>query len=296
MTSKVTTQSGRGAAFEKHRGKLWGIAYRMLGSQDEAEDMVQEAYLRWHRTSVDTVHSPQAWLVTTVTRLSIDRLRQLRAERELYTGPWLPEPLVAEAAPAADRETELASELSVALLAVLERLAPEERAAFLLHEVFDAGYDDISVILGKSESACRQIVSRAVKRIRARRPRIEVNPAATRHLLQTFANAVRAQDKDTLLKIFAEEATWTSDGGGNTKAALKVIHGAERIARFATGVFRKAGDRLEFRIVAVNGEPGLAALVDGSLLSIISVRSDGQRILEVCTVLNPEKLRHVQIS
>jgi RNA polymerase sigma-70 factor (ECF subfamily) len=292
----MSTRSGRASEFEQHRRKLWRIAYRMLGSQDEAEDMVQEAYLRWHRTPADSIRTPQAWLVTTVTRLSIDRLRQLRAERELYTGPWLPEPLVAEAAPAADRDTELASELSVALLAVLERLAPEERAAFLLREVFEVGYDDLSVILGKSEAACRQVVSRAAKRVRAKRPRVEVNPEATRHLLKTFADAVRAQDKDTLLKIFAEEATWTSDGGGKAKAALKVIHGAERIARFATGVFRKAADRVEFRTVSVNGEPGLAALLDGNLFSIISIRSDGQRILDLYAVLNPEKLRHVQIS
>jgi RNA polymerase sigma-70 factor (ECF subfamily) len=296
MTSPTDIRTGRASEFETHRRKLWRIAYRMLGSQDEAEDMVQEAYLRWHRTPADSIRTPQAWLVTTVTRLSIDRLRQLRAERELYTGPWLPEPLVAEAVPAADRDTELASELSVALLAVLERLAPEERAAFLLREVFDVGYDDISVILGKSEAACRQVVSRAAKRVRAKRPRVEVNPEATRRLLQTFADAVRAQDKDTLLEIFAKEATWTSDGGGKAKAALKVIHGAERIARFATGVFRNAGDRVEFRLVSVNGEPGLAALLDGNLLSIISIRTDGRQILDVYTVLNPEKLRHVQIS
>jgi RNA polymerase sigma-70 factor (ECF subfamily) len=296
MNSSNGNRSDRAPVFEEHRRKLWRIAYRMLGSQDEAEDMVQEAYLRWHRTSVDSVRTPQAWLVTTVTRLSIDRLRQLRAERERYTGPWLPEPLVAEAAPPADRETELASELSVALLAVLERLAPEERAAFLLHEVFDAGYGDISVILGKSEVACRQIVSRATKRVRADRPRVEVNPESVRHLLKTFADAVQAQDKQTLLRIFAEEASWTSDGGGNAKAALKVIHGAELIARFATDVFRKALGRLEFRIVTVNGEPGLAVLKDTRLLAIVSIRSDGQHILDLYAILNPDKLRHAQIS
>ena len=296
MTSPIHPSKDRGAVFEENRRKLWRIAYRMLGSHDEAEDMVQEAYLRWHRTPADEIRSPQAWLVTAVTRLSIDRLRQLRAERELYTGPWLPEPLVTDAAPAADRGTELASELSVALLAVLERLAPEERAAFLLREVFDTGYDDISVILGKSEAACRQIVSRAAKRVRAARPRVAVDPAAARRLLKTFADAVRAQDREALLRFFAREATWTSDGGGNTKAALKVIHGAERIARFAVGVFRKAADGLEFRFVSVNGEPGLATLVDGKLFSVFSARTDGQRILDIYTILNPDKLRHVKIS
>lgn len=296
MTSALRKQTDRTAVFEQNRRKLWRVAYHMLGSRDDAEDMVQDAYLRWHATPAEVVRTPQAWLVTAVTRLSIDRLRRLRAERELYTGPWLPEPLVAEAAPAADRDTELASELSVALLAVLERLAPEERAAFLLHDIFDTDYADISVILGKSEAACRQIVSRAAKRVRAGRPRVAVNPAAARHLLQTFADAVRAQDKDTLLRIFAEEATWTSDGGGNAKAALKVIHGAEQIARFTTGVFRNASARLEFRLVSVNAEPGLAAVLDGRLLAIISICTDGQRILDVYSILNPEKLRHIPIA
>ena len=296
MTTPTGIQPDRGAVFEANRGKLWRIAYRMLGSRDDAEDMVQEAYLRWHRAAREDVRSPQAWLVTTVTRLSIDRLRQLRTERELYTGPWLPEPLVTESAPPADRPTELASDLSVALLAVLERLAPEERAAFLLREVFETGYGDIAVILGKSEAACRQIVSRAAKRVRAGRPRVAVNPAATRRLLQTFGAAVRAQDKQTLLALFAEEATWTSDGGGKAKAALKVIHGAGQITRFVTGVFRNAADRVEFRNVTVNEEPGLATLVDGRLLAVMSIRTDGQRILDAYIILNPEKLRDVRIS
>jgi RNA polymerase sigma-70 factor, ECF subfamily len=296
MTTPTGIQPDRAADFEANRGKLWRIAYRMLGSRDDAEDMVQEAYLRWHRAAREDVRSPQAWLVTTVTRLSIDRLRQLRTERELYTGPWLPEPLVTESAPPADHATELASDLSVALLAVLERLAPEERAAFLLREVFETGYGDIAVILGKSEAACRQIVSRAAKRVRAGRPRVAVNPAATRRLLQTFGAAVRAQDKQTLLALFAEDATWTSDGGGKAKAALKVIHGADQITRFVTGVFRNGADRVEFRDVTVNEEPGLATLVDGRLLAVMSIRTDGQRILDAYIILNPEKLRDVRIS
>jgi len=284
------------ARFEENRGKLWRIAYRMLGSQDEAEDAVQDAYLRWHRADTRSVRSPQAWLVTTVTRLCIDRLRQLRAEREAYTGPWLPEPLVKDTAAAADEPVELASDLSVALLAVLERLAPEERAAFLLREVFDTGYDDIAVILGKSETACRQIVSRAARRVREKRPRVEVNRAAAEHLISTFAQALKAQDQDTLLGLFAEEATWTSDGGGKAKAALKVVHGADRIARFLTGVYRKGVHLVDFRPVTVNGEPGLAAVVGEQVFSIMSFRTDGRRILDAYAVLNPDKLQHVQIS
>jgi RNA polymerase sigma-70 factor, ECF subfamily len=284
------------ARFEENRGKLWRIAYRMLGSQDEAEDAVQDTYLRWHRADTRSVRSPQAWLVTTVTRLCIDRLRKLRAEREAYTGPWLPEPLVEVAAAAADESAELASDLSVALLAVLERLAPEERAAFLLREVFDTGYDDIAVILGKSEAACRKIVSRAARRVREKRPRVEVNRAAAEHLVSTFARALETQDQDTLLGLFAEEATWTSDGGGKARAALKIVHGADRIARFLTGVYRKGAHLVEFRPVTVNGEPGLAALAGEQVFSIMSFRTDGQHILDAYAVLNPDKLQHVQIA
>lgn len=283
------------AQFEEHRARLWRVAYRMLGSRDEADDAVQDAYLRWHRADVNEIQAPKAWLVATVTRLCIDRLRKLRAERETYTGPWLPEPLVENTAAAADGPAELASDLSVALLTVLERLAPEERAAFLLREVFDSGYDDIAVVLGKSEAACRQIVSRAARRVRDDRPRFRVNRAAAAHLVRTFARAVKAQDQNTLLRLFAEEAPWTSDGGGKARAALKMIYGAERIARFVTGVFRHSVENLDYRVVSVNGEPGVAMLVSGELHSIVSFRTDGRQIHEVYAVLNPDKLRHVEI-
>jgi len=267
----------------------------MLGSGADAEDMVQEAYLRWHRAAPDEIHTPEAWLVTAVTRLCIDRLRQLRTEREAYVGPWLPEPLVAEAAPPADQAAELASDLSVAFLALLERLAPEERAAFLLHEVFDSGYGDIALILGKSEAACRQIVSRARKRIRAGRPRVRVSAVARTRLLGSLVQAIRSHDKAALVQLLAEDATWTADGGGKAKAARKVIRGADRIARFALGVFRSLGD-LEFRTVGVNDEPGLALLRGGRPFAILSIRTDGLRILDVYNIMNPEKLRGVALG
>ena len=176
MKLETADNSDRRAAFEAQRGRLWGVAYRMLGSRADADDMVQEAYLRWHGMPTAEVRMPEAWLVTTTTRLCIDRLRQLRAEREAYVGPWLPEPLIEEP-PAADAATELASDLSMAFLALLERLAPEERAAFLLHDVFEADYDEIAATLGKSEAACRQIVSRARRRVREERPRVQVSAA-----------------------------------------------------------------------------------------------------------------------
>ncbi len=284
-----------GRAFEQHRHRLWGVAYRMLGSHADADDMVQEAYLRWHRAAPEEVRAPQAWLVTTTTRLCIDRLRQRRAEREAYVGPWLPEPLVSEA-PAADEATELASDLSLAFLAVLERLAPEERAAFLLHEVFESDYSDIARTLGKSEAACRQIVSRARRRVRSERPRVRVSAASRARLLERFVDAIESRNQHALLELFDADATWTSDGGGKAKAALKVVRGAQNVARFVLGVLRSVATELELRPVVVNGERGLAFIVRGHLVSILSIRTDSERILGVYSVLNPEKLRGVAID
>jgi RNA polymerase sigma-70 factor, ECF subfamily len=275
--------------FEEHRGRLYGIAYRMLGSRAEADDIVQEAWLRWDRAGRD-IRSPEAWLVTATSRLCIDRLRQLRTERETYVGPWLPEPLTLDTAPPADRAAELASDLSVAFLAVLERLAPEERAAFLLHDLFDSDYGAIAEILGKSEAACRQIVSRARKRVREDQPRVQVSSEARTKLLHRLVEAVQSQDPGALVEVLAEDVTWTSDGGGKTKAAKKIISGAEHVARFATGVFHRYLGQMEFRDIVINGEAGIAALFEGRLISVISIRTDGQRILGVYSILNPDKL------
>jgi RNA polymerase sigma-70 factor, ECF subfamily len=290
MSTSMDQRPGAAAAFAENRGRLWSIAYRMLGSRADADDAVQDAYLRWHGVHVDEIRSPQAWLVTTVTRLCIDRLKRLRAEREHYTGPWLPEPIVEES-PAADHCAELASELSVALLAVLERLAPEERAAYLLHEVFDSEYKDIAQILGKSEGATRQIVSRANKRVRAERPRLQVSAEATQRLLDGLVLALQRQDKDALLALLAKDSAWTSDGGGKARAARKVIRGAESVARFAAGVYRKILPHIEFRRIVVNGEPGVGVSHGGQLFCVITIRTDGARILDVYAILNPDKLR-----
>jgi len=275
--------------FEQHRARLWGIAYRMLGTRAEADDLVQEAWLRWNRAT--DVRTPEAWLVTITTRLCIDRLRQLKQERETYTGPWLPEPMLVDTAPPADQATELASDLSVAFLAVLERMTPEERAALLLREVFDSDYGDIAQILGKSETSCRQIVSRARKHLRDGRPRIQVSAAAHADLLKQLVHAIQTQDQASLLKLVADDATWTSDGGGRARAARKRIRGATRIARFATGVFRRNLAHIEFRLVTINDEPGLATFLHGRLLAAMTIRTDGRKILDIYSILNPEKLR-----
>jgi RNA polymerase sigma-70 factor, ECF subfamily len=280
--------------FAENRARLWSIAYRMLGSRADADDAVQDAWLRWNGQRHDEIRSPQAWLVTTTTRICIDRLKALRTEREHYTGPWLPEPIVNDS-PGAEHAVELASELSVALLAVLERLAPEERAAFLLHEMFDSGYGDIAQILGKSEAACRQIVSRATKRVREERPRVQVSEEVKRKLLAQFMNALQMQDQGALLKLVAPDSAWTSDGGGKARASLRILRGAERIAKFGANIFRKYIHELDFRAITVNGEPGIALTRGGQLLAVMTIVTDGQRIVDIYSMLNPDKLRQVHV-
>jgi len=280
----------RAQQFEQHRARLSGVAYRMLASRADAEDVVQDAYLRWHRAESAEIRSAEAWLVTTVTRLCIDRLRQARVEREAYVGPWLPEPLVRSESPPADAPTELASSLSVAFLVVLERLSPEERAAFLLHEVFDSSYEEIAQILGKSEVACRQIVSRARKRVKEDRPRVEVSAEARKKLLGRFVQAVMAGDKESLIQVLAKDATWTADGGGKAKAAHKILHGAEQVAGFLTGVLRKSLDQIRLIEITVNEEPGLAIYHADHLVAVVSFVMDGAHILSAYSVLNPDKL------
>ena len=212
----------------------------MLGTRADAEDIVQDAYLRWHRSNTELVENPQAWLVTIVTRLSIDRLRVARIERDAYKGPWLPEPIVGESCDdAPENHAELASDLSMALLVVLERLAPEERAAFLLREVFDSDYEEIAGILGKKETTCRQIVHRAQDRVRRERPRFRVSESTRERLLDQFVAAVHTGDKQALISLFSEDATWTADGGGKVPAASKVLRGGARIAKLLLGIARQ---------------------------------------------------------
>lgn len=285
----------RTQTFERHRAKLRGVAYRMLGSRSDAEDIVQDAYLRWHRADTPEIRSPEAWLVTVVTRLSIDRLRQAKLEREAYAGPWLPEPLVEAEAPPADAASELASSLSVAFLVVLERLAPEERAAFLLHDVFESGYDEIAQILGKSEAACRQMVSRARKHVHEERPRVHVSEAARTTLLNRFVQALVTNDKALMMDVLAKDVAWISDGGGKARAALKPIHGNEAVTSFVLGVLGRRAHEATFQHVNVNGETGLALYWQGQLISVLAIRTDGARILDVFSVLNPQKLSQIGV-
>jgi RNA polymerase sigma-70 factor (ECF subfamily) len=285
----------RSATFQSHRPRLYGLAYRMLGSRSDAEDMVQEAYLRWHRTDTERVRTAEAWLTTTITHLCIDRLRAARAEREAYPGPWLPEPLVGENVfPSPERNVELASDLSVAFLVLLEQLSPEERAAFLLHDVFDCGYAEIAGILGRNEAACRQVVHRARERVRRDRPRFQVSEAAHRALVEKFAAALQTADHATLLSLFAEDATWTGDGGGKAPAISKTVQGVARVSKLVAGFGRllARGDagQMTCRIMPVNGRAGIVAWRDGRAAMSLSFETDGVRILAGYNVTNPEKL------
>jgi RNA polymerase sigma-70 factor (ECF subfamily) len=285
--------SRRSDIFEQSRSRLFGLAYRMLGSKADAEDMVQEAYLRWHQANVNEIHSPEAWLVTVVTRLCIDRLRSAAAARETYPGIWLPEPIFDVPSPTPDDQVELASNLSMAFMILLERLSPVERAAFLLREVFDCPYSEIARIIGKSEAACRQIVSRARDRVRRDQPRFEASEEDRLRLIEKFAAAIDADDEQSLLALFAEDATLTSDGGGKAPAARNVIRGAERITRLFLSVARKLQGRVTRAFLSINGEMGLVTFVDGLPVSALSFTTDGARIHTLYNVLNPDKLKDI---
>ena len=276
--------------FEGLRRRLFGIAYRMIGTTADAEDIVQEAYLRWHQADAEEIRSAEAWLVSVVTRLSIDKLRKLSVEREKYIGPWLPEPVIASTSPTPEEQLENESNLSMAYMVLLERLTPVERAAFLLHDVFDCAYPLIANILRKSEAACRQIVHRARQRVRTEKSRFKANDAALRSLINQFLAAADAGDDVALLSLFANDATLTSDGGGVVPAARKVVYGRSRIARLYLQIAKKLGNRLRHEILTINGEPGLVMYVDGALFATTSFETDGHSITALYTVLNPEKL------
>jgi RNA polymerase sigma-70 factor, ECF subfamily len=280
------------APLERYRARLFGIAFRMLGDVQDAEDLVQEAMLRWHQAERATVREPEGWLVAVVTRLAIDRLRQAQTRRAVYPGPWLPEP-VAEERLSPEYRSELASDLSMAFLVLLDRLGPEERAAFLLRDVFGCEYDEIARALGKSQAAARQTVHRARERVHADRPRFTAPPDAKERLLGRFIQALQTADKDAMLALFTRDVTWTSDGGGKVNAARRVLHGDERIARMLTKVALKYGEHFTYRVVRLNGEPAVLEYISGHLFAATFCDTDGERLVAMYRVLNPEKLRHV---
>jgi RNA polymerase sigma-70 factor (ECF subfamily) len=279
-----------GDIFNEHRPRLFGIAYRMLGSRADVEDVLQETYLRWMESNPSELRSVEGWLVTVLTRLCIDRLRSAKTEREAYTGTWLPEPLVTPGPLSPDRTVELASDISIAFLTVLERLAPEERAAFLLHEVFDFDYFEISKIIGKNQAACRQIVRRAKHRVREDRPRFSVNREAHGQLLEKFIEAASSGQREQIVNLLADEVRVTADGGSKVSSFRKVLQGSDRVARLYAGLSRKFAGRFVYRLAEINGEPGLLRYVDGKLESAQSFVINGTQICEIYIVRNPDKL------
>lgn len=276
-------------SFASVRPRLFAIAYRMLGTRADAEDVVQDAWLRWNGSDHAQVATPEAWLVTVTTRLAIDRLRTRKLEREAYIGWWLPEPLI-EDEHTPETAAELASEVSVAFLWVLERLAPEERAAFLLRQVFDQDYAEIAAMLGKSEAACRQLVHRAQARVKQAQPRFSVPQAAHRELLARFMQAASAGDRAAMKALMADDVQLVSDGGGKATSFMRVLEGAGRVAGVYWSLEHAYPGRVAYRHALVNGEPGLLRYVDGRIESAQSFIVDAGRIVAAFVIRNPDKL------
>jgi len=279
--------------FTRLRPRLLGVAYRMLGSLAEAEDVVQDVWLRWHGADRGQIDNAEAWLVATTTRRAIDGLRLARHAREQYVGMWLPEPVLTEDSASPEYMQEKASDLSVAFLNVLERLTPDARAAFLLHEVFDQDYPDIARTLGKSEAACRQLVHRARLQLREARPRYDVPQDVHQRLMRRFVEALASGDYRTMKLLMAESAMLIGDGGGIVTSFPKPMVGGERIAQllYAPHLRRKA--ELEIVPVNLNGRAGLLRYFGGQLESAMAFDTDGERIVQILVQRNPNKLQRI---
>ena len=287
-------------SFEPHRRRLLGLAYRMLGSVSEAEDAVQDAYLRWHAADRDVVSNTRAFLTTTTTRICLDTLKSARARREAYVGPWLPEPVLDTAALAPDTQVELAEDLSIALLLALDRLSALERAAFLLHDVFDCSFSEVATALDRSKAACRQLAARARAHVRDARPqgtstfRHHSEPANHQQLVSAFIDAARSGDLQTLRTLLADDVRLTTDGGGKVPSALNVIEGADRTARFVVGAVSKGvPEGSIIRIVPINGLPGLIVYAPNGSVQSVAFEIVGNLVRAIYAVSNPEKLSHL---
>ncbi|ANN78174.1 RNA polymerase sigma-70 factor [Bordetella flabilis] len=278
--------------FNSHRPRLLAIAYRMLGAVAEAEDVVQDAWLRWHDADPSKLDNPEAWLVTVTTRLSIDRLRALKAQREKYEGVWLPEPLLMPQPATPEEIHEFSDDVSVAFLFLLERLSPEARAAFLMREVFDADYDEVARTLGKTEAACRQLVSRAKQQLRQESPRRKVSRETHRHLMARFADAMQRGDFHGLHALLNDNAELIGDGGGKA-TAFPYLAGGKRLAQLFYAGARRYGDNVRVELALVNGQWSLLRYIHGSLESVQSYETDGRRIVRVLVQRNPDKLARV---
>jgi len=284
---------GEAEAFETHRAALFAHAYRMLGEVAEAEDVVQDAFIKWHQAPRGEVENARAYLVTIVTRLCLTRLRSARRRREVYVGPWLPEPLAETTGPAP--EEALAHDVSVALLMALERLTPLERAAFLLHDVFDLDFGEVGAALGREAATCRQLAARARTHLKAARPRYSATAQETEEVAGAFFAALDGGDVDALRAVLVETATMHTDGGGVRPAALRPIAGADRIARFFAGLMAKGriGSPLFGRRLLLNGLPARLTVEADGMPQTVSVAVEAGRVGAVYIVRNPGKLAHL---
>ncbi|MET9436768.1 RNA polymerase sigma-70 factor [Streptomyces sp. NPDC006551] len=279
-------------AFVAHRNLLFTVAYEMLGSAADAEDVLQETWLRWAGVDLGTVREQRAYLVRITTRQALSRLRTLGRRKESYVGSWLPEPLLT--APDVAEDVELAESVSMAMLLVLETLAPTERAVFVLREVFDLGYDEIAEAVDKSPAAVRQIAHRARAHVAARRPRGAVSPAETRDALDAFRRATETGDLQSLLDILAPDVVLVGDGGGIKQAVLRPVVGADKVARLLIGGLGKVAAAVSLRPTQVNGHPALIIRLDGEIDTVVAVRIDEGLITGLYAVRNPEKLSHMR--
>ncbi|MEW2396972.1 RNA polymerase sigma-70 factor [Streptomyces sp. NPDC046862] len=279
-------------AFVAHRNLLFTVAYEMLGSAADAEDVLQETWLRWVDADLDEVRDRRAYLVRITTRQALNRLRTMTRRKEAYVGNWLPEPLLTT--PDVAEDVELAESVSMALMLVLETLSPTERAVFVLREVFDVGYDEIAAAVDKSPAAVRQIAHRARRHVDARRPREVVSERRTRAALESFQRALATGDLQGFLDVLAPEVVLMSDGGGLKQAAPRPITGADKVARFIIGGTRKTPATLTSEFTMVNGGPALVLRLDGEIDGVVAIRFESDRITGLYYVRNPEKLTRVE--
>jgi RNA polymerase sigma-70 factor (TIGR02957 family) len=299
MAVTPTTDTTREPVYEELRPLLFSLAYQMVGSASDAEDIVQEAFLRFHREARrgTDIASPKAWLSTVATRLAINHVQSARVWRERYVGTWLPEPLVTEPEPAEARHAETADSLSLAFLVLLESLGPVERAVFLLREVFDYGYDEIAAVVGKSPDNCRQVAVRARRQVEARKPRFEASRRKRQELARRFFEAVEADDAQGLVRLLAADVVVYGDGGGKAPASLRPVYGRERVVRLV-GQFKpwwsqRLGVR-SIRYAEVNGQPGALYLNPGGHpVAVVSLDIADDLVQTVHTITNPDKLRHL---
>lgn len=298
--------AGDTEVFEAHRGLLFAVAYRMLGSVSDAEDAVQDAWLRWSAAPRAEIAQPRAYLIRAITTSALNRLRSARARREAYVGPWLPEPLLTElashapdtpGAPGGEERAEMAESVSVAMLVVLESLTPEERAVFVLREVFGFAHAEIAAALGRSDAAVRQLAHRAREHVHARRPRFDVDPDQQRAVTQRFLAAAAGGDIDELMKVLAPDVVLITDGGGKAKAALRPIVGASKAARFLAAIAARPYMGIEIsdmqiEMAEINGSPGMLVTA-GRAIAVVTTVVESGRITSIQLIANPDKLRGI---